>query len=141
MPISPPSPRGATSSTVCTGVTVSSPESVVFGPTFRIRLLSRSVTSAVPSGRNATPHGTASPLTITCAATLASGVLLGVTVGVGNRGGLPVCSSLGGPNAQPLVIRAVASTTPTHRGDFTRPRLTPARSPPGDRRRHTDAFL
>ena len=56
---SPPSPCATTPATVPTGVTVPS------GATRSSRADFRSVTSAAPSGRNATPQGTSSPVTST----------------------------------------------------------------------------
>src|SRR6266511_3440901 len=58
MPSRPPSPRGRASVSRCTSVT--RPSAV----TDRIRVVSRSVTSALPSGRNARPHGAHRPVAI-----------------------------------------------------------------------------
>jgi hypothetical protein len=60
MPISPPSPRWRESAIRATSLTCPS-------RTDTIRPVSRSVTSADPSGRNATPHGVVSPLTTSVA--------------------------------------------------------------------------
>ena len=59
MPSSPPSPRGRASRIRWTSVT--RPSEV----TDRMRAVSRSVTSAVPSGRKASPHGAHRPVTST----------------------------------------------------------------------------
>src|SRR3954452_22521571 len=56
MPSSPPSPVPSTSLTLPTLLTVPS------SSTCLIRSVSRSLTSAEPSGRNASPHGTSRPL-------------------------------------------------------------------------------
>src|SRR6266511_4417419 len=56
MPSRPPSPLGRASSMRCTSRTV--PSAVID----RILALSRSVTRAEPSGRNASPHGATRPL-------------------------------------------------------------------------------
>src|SRR5258706_7688204 len=103
MPRRPPSPFGWASAMVWTGVIVS-PVAPTGGPALTIRRLSRSVTSAVRSGRNAIAHGTRSPCAITDATTLGGPgptVAPGVVVGAGRRGGLPPAPSSGGPNEQP----------------------------------------
>src|SRR6185369_8833872 len=101
MPSRPPSPVDFTSSMVCTGVTVS-PSAPAGIAIFMMRWVSRSVASAVPSGRNASAHGTFSPCAITLATAL-GGVLSSEVDGgrVGRLGGPPASVSLGGPNAHP----------------------------------------
>ena len=59
MPSSPPSPVPSTPWTVPTLVTAPC------GVTCTIRAVSRSLTKAEPSGRNAMPHGTSSPVATT----------------------------------------------------------------------------
>ncbi len=54
---------------VCTGVMVS-PFAPAGAAIFTMRRVSRSVARAVPSGRNAIPHGTSSPCAMTVATTL-----------------------------------------------------------------------
>src|SRR6266508_296585 len=58
IPSRPPSLSEVASVIVATGATVSSPSGCRRGPTLRTRNVRRSVTSAPPSGRKATPHGT-----------------------------------------------------------------------------------
>ena len=88
-----------TSASRCTSVTVS-PSASDSGPTCRIRAVSRSVTSAPPSGRNAMPHGTSSPLASTVVDDLL--VALGRSLparptptGGGRLGGAPCCVGIG----------------------------------------------
>lgn len=110
MPISPPSPDAATSAMVCTGVTFS-PSGPDSGPTRRIRPLSRSVTSAAPSGRKAIAHGTRRPLASTVVTTSwPAPPGLAVADGVGKVGGSPAGSGSGSPRLQP----AVASSSVAH---------------------------
>src|SRR5262245_36288937 len=138
MPSRPPSPPVVMPGSVCTGLTVgasASPDGAVDGPIpsdgaaladgsespdgadppdgeiLRMRPLSRSVASAVPSGRNASPHGTVRPLATTSTATCVSSSLeLGDTAdGLGSLGGLPASSGGGGPKAQ--AVSALITST------------------------------
>src|SRR5205085_9382688 len=95
-----------------------------------IFLLSRSVTSAVPSGRNAMPHGTVRPLTSTLVATCvwSSSLLPAVeALGYGDSfGGEPSSSGGGGPNEQPArasIAAAAAARLFAYVRAFTGPRL------------------
>src|SRR6266508_1137204 len=109
MPIRPPSPPGTASAMVCTVVTAR-PSEVDSLPTLRIFLLSRSVTRADPSGRNAMPHGTARFLASTVVTTSVGGAAVELADGSGegdNRGGWPCSSGGGGPKLQ--AARAVVS--------------------------------
>src|SRR3954468_21381264 len=112
MPSRPPSPPGTTSATVFAGVTVR-PSDLPPGPTLRIRLVSRSVTSAPPSGRYAMPHGTLSPFATTVATTPISPLGLGFTDGVGSFGGEPAESGGGGPKLHPATSSRPAVTLAT----------------------------
>src|SRR5688572_12421151 len=105
MPIRPPSPPGTASPIVCTVVTAS-PSDVDSLPTFSSFLLSRSVTNAEPSGRNAIAHGTARPLAstfvVTCVWPPSSPLPEVDALGYGDSfGGEPSSSGGGGPNEQP----------------------------------------
>src|SRR5437899_5122067 len=101
MPSSPPSPLGTASEIVCAVLTVR-PSGAASGPTLSILPVSRSVTSAVPSGRKATPHGTFRCLATTSTAVCtASGALEALADGLGSRGGAPDWSGGGGPKLQP----------------------------------------
>src|SRR5262245_31819983 len=91
---------------VCTGVTVAPS-----GETCTIRRLSRSVTSADPSGRNAIPHGTARFSLITVATTLGGPSSTELLLGGGRLGGAPPSAGSGGPKAHPAVARTAASRT------------------------------
>src|SRR5690349_4989827 len=170
MPSRPPSPAeppAATPVRVCTGVTTGPSESgelvadggppegaegagdaPATGPTLRIRALSRSVTSPVPSGRKAMPHGMASPLAITSTAPPELSPLppggVGDTLGVGSRGGAPAWSGGGAPKLHPARVvtaaasRAANASTRGFLGAVTGPSLTGAAQkpgPPGERRR------
>jgi hypothetical protein len=78
-----------------------------------IRLVSRSVTSAEPSGRKAIAHGTWRPDAITLATTLGGPGSTGVPswlVGGGSFGGPLVVLLSGGPNEQPASSANAAST-------------------------------
>ena len=71
--------------------------------------MSRSVTSAPPSGRNATPHGTRRPLASTVAATLAlASVDRRPADGVGRFGGPPAASGRARRRCSPAGGRAAA---------------------------------
>src|SRR3954470_8888951 len=102
-PSSPPSPLGTAASIFCSSAT-SIPSDVVSLPTLSSRLLSRSVTNADPSGRNAIAHGTASPLASTVTDTSAPPLSLPPELdgdGYGESlGGDPSSSGGGGPNEQ-----------------------------------------
>src|SRR5215470_14783008 len=101
MPSRPPSPPGSTPPTTATGVTVIEPSGPVCGPTRTIVPLLRSVTSALPSGRNASPQGASRWLAITAAvAPLSPSPICadGEGDGVGRLGGVPPSSGGGGPN-------------------------------------------
>src|SRR5215211_5013732 len=112
MPISPPSPRLYAASMVCTVWTT--PPGVID----LILRVSRSVNSALPSGRNASPHGASRFLASTWIPTSSSGLsepALGDGEG-GRFGGLPCAASSGSPNAQPPApSRASAASTATAR--------------------------
>src|SRR6266536_2475457 len=110
-PSSPPSPPLVTPAIFCTSVTGVPLGPVSASDTFSSRLLSRSVTSAVPSGRKSNPHGTArSRATTSTAACPSSDVPLGDIDGLGSFGGVPVWSGGGGPKLHP-VSRLVTSTS------------------------------
>src|SRR5690242_13792779 len=114
-PPSPVAPPAAIPVRVCTGVTTrlesgaavpdgegpagcdGPADAPVSGAILRIRPVSRSVTSPVPSGRKATPHGTARRFAITSTAPppSLSPWALGDTLGVGSRGGSPAWSGGG----------------------------------------------
>ena len=83
------------------------------GPTFRILAVSRSVTSAAPSGRKAIPHGTRSPVATTLATASWSSSPCGGRVGRGGEAGRFAGGvGLGGPKAHPAA--AVARLTATN---------------------------
>ena len=123
MPSRPPSPPATDSDSRCTSVTFR-PSTSEPGPTFRIRAVSRSVTSAAPSGRNAMPHGTSSPLASTVTTTSCSpGEPEPAELeGLGRLGGSPATSGSGGPKAHPVLT---ASTAPRVAATARARRLTP----------------
>jgi hypothetical protein len=118
-PSSPPSPRGTACRTVCT-VRLRIRPVPVPGLSATIRRVSRSVVSAVPSGRNATAQGTRKPSASTVATTLGGPVSSGaaVAVGVGRRGGPPPSLSVGGPKEQATTSgrQAITATARRTRG-------------------------
>src|SRR5947209_20526388 len=98
---------------VCTSVTGAPSGLALARLILRSRLVSRSVTSAVPSGRKPRPHGTARCFAITSTAAWPSpDDELGDADGLGSFGGAPLWSGGGGPNEQPAstpVTRARAA--------------------------------
>src|SRR3954468_13833569 len=91
MPSRPPSPPLATPGTVSTSETGAPSGPALAGVILSSRLESRSVTSALPSGRNARPHGTARCLAMTSTAACASPDWApdGEADGLGSFGGGP----------------------------------------------------
>jgi hypothetical protein len=113
MPSRPPSPVALTPATVAIGVTVS-PEAVCGGPTRTIVAVFRSVTSALPSGRKASPHGADRCLATTFAVAAELSPLSGDDAdgdGLGKFGGAPPSSGAGGPNEQAATIAHDATST------------------------------
>jgi hypothetical protein len=111
-PSRPPSPLGLASEMVCTVLTTS-PFALDFGPTLRIFRVSRSVTSAAPSGRKSIAHGTSRPLAMTVATTSMPSSPLAVADGVGwGRLGGPLPGSFSGsPNAQAASVLSIRAAT------------------------------
>src|SRR5262245_46139048 len=98
-----------------------------------MRSVLRSVTSADPSGRNATAQGTRRPVATTVATTLGgsvSGAGVAVRLGVGSLGGPPPSASGGGPKEHParLSTSAAAARRGT-RGEGEATRTSLARPP------------
>src|SRR2546423_434586 len=117
MPSRPPSPPLATPGTVSTSETGAPSGPALAGVILSSRLESRSVTSALPSGRNARPHGTARCLAMTSTAACASPDWApdGEADGLGSFGGAPFWSGGGGPKEHPPSRPAARASTAARR--------------------------
>src|SRR5262245_6707623 len=116
MPNRPPSPVVSTPLTASTGVTVK-PVERCGGPTRTIVADLRSVTSALPSGRNASPHGVlrCRAMTSDVAAEPSPPDANDDGDGLGRLGGAPPASGGGGPNEQPATNAVAVSPTADQR--------------------------